>query len=389
MNKTNNNEQLLLMKPYMPPLHEFQPYLERIWESRRLTNGGTIHSEFEKALCNYLCVNHICLFANGTLALIIALKALNLKGEIITTPFTSVATAQSIYWNNLKPVFVDINENDLNINISEIERAITPNTTAILPVHIFGNPCNIDAINQLTQKHNLKVVYDAAHCFGVQLNETSLCNFGDLSVLSFHATKVFNTVEGGAIICHDKATKNYIDALKNSGQTPDYRLAGYGLNAKMNEIQSAFGLVELKYVDKVIAYRKTATLKYRELLENVKGLRLINDKKCVKHNYTYFPIIINPEEFGASRDELLFHLKSKNIFARKYFHPLITDYPEFNIYKTSDLSVARKISDNVLCLPLFHDISFNEQTAVVDAICQMHKNYILKHKGFENITGLS
>ncbi|MCD4745724.1 MAG: DegT/DnrJ/EryC1/StrS family aminotransferase [Bacteroidales bacterium] len=372
MNKLDRTEEIKLMKPYMPPLHEFQPYLECIWESRRLTNGGTIHSEFEKALCNYLSVNHICLFANGTTALIIALKALNLKGEIITTPFTSVATAQSIYWNNLKPVFVDINETDLNINISEIERAITPNTTAILPVHIFGNPCNVDSINQLAQKYNLRVVYDAAHCFGVQLNGTSLCNFGDLSVLSFHATKVFNTVEGGAIICHDKATKNYIDALKNFGQTPDYKLAGYGLNAKMNEIQSAFGLVELKYVDKVIAYRKTATLKYRELLENVKGLRLINDKKCVKHNYTYFPVIINSEEFGASRDELLFNLKSKNIFARKYFHPLITDYPEFNIYKTSDLPIARKIADNVICLPLFHDISFDEQTAVVDSIYQMH-----------------
>lgn len=376
MNKANNNEKLLLMKPYMPPLHEFQSYLERIWESRRLTNGGTIYSEFEKALCNYLDVNHICLFANGTLALIIAIKALNLKGEIITTPFTSVATAQSIYWNNLKPVFVDINETDLNINISEIERAITPNTTAILPVHIFGNPCNVDSINQLAQKHNLKVVYDAAHCFGVQLNGTSLCNFGDLSVLSFHATKVFNTIEGGAIICHDEATKKYIDALKNTGLSPGYKLAGYGLNAKMNEIQSAFGLVQLKYVDKVIESRKAVALKYRELLENVKGLRLINDKKCVKHNYTYFPVIINPEEVGASRDELLFHLKSKNIFARKYFHPLITDYPEFNIYKTSDLSIAREIADNVLCLPLFHDISFDEQTAVVDSIYQMHKKHI-------------
>jgi len=389
MNKPSMNNEILLMKPYMPPLHEFHSYLERIWESRWLTNGGTIHSEFEKALCDYLGVNHICLFANGTLALIIALKALNLKGEIITTPFTSVATAQSIYWNNLKPVFVDIQETDLNINIVEIERAITPNTSAILPVHIFGNPCNIDQINQLAQKHNLKVIYDAAHCFGVQLNGTSLCNFGDLSALSFHATKVFNTVEGGVIICHDKATKNHIVALKNTGLSSSYKLVGYGLNAKMNEIQSAFGMVQLKYVDKVIAYRKTATLKYRELLENVKGLRLINDKKCVKHNYTYFPVIINPEEFGATRDELSNYLKNKNIFTRKYFHPLITDYPEFNIFKTSDLSVARKIADNVLCLPLFHDITLDEITAVVDSIYQMHQKHILKQKGFENITDLS
>jgi len=389
MNKPSMNNEILLMKPYMPPLHEFHSYLERIWESRWLTNGGTIHSEFEKALCDYLGVNHICLFANGTLALIIALKALNLKGEIITTPFTSVATAQSIYWNNLKPVFVDIQETDLNINIVEIERAITPNTSAILPVHIFGNPCNIDQINQLAQKHNLKVIYDAAHCFGVQLNGTSLCNFGDLSALSFHATKVFNTVEGGVIICHDKATKNHIVALKNTGLSSSYKLVGYGLNAKMNEIQSAFGMVQLKYVDKVIAYRKTATLKYRELLENVKGLRLINDKKCVKHNYTYFPVIINPEEFGATRDELSNYLKNKNIFTRKYFHPLITDYPEFNIFKTSDLSVARKIADNVLCLPLFHDITLDEITAVVESIYQMHQKHILKQKGFENITDLS
>lgn len=371
MNNNKLKEELLLTKPSKPPMDEFQAYLERIWNSRWLTNNGPIHQEFEKALCDYLEVDHICLFANGTLALISALKALNLKGEIITTPFTSVATAQSIYWNQLQPVFVDINESDLNINITEIEKAITPKTSAILPVHIFGNPCHVEAIDELARKNQLKVVYDAAHCFGVKLNGGSLSEFGDLSILSFHATKVFNSIEGGAIICHDKTTKDYIDALKNSGKMPGYKLAGYGFNAKMNELQSAFGLVQLKYIDRLIAQRKYAVMKYRELLENVNGLRFMEELENVKYNYSYFPIIIDPEEFGASRNELLLHLENRKIKTRKYFHPLVTDYPEFKIFKNGDLSIARRIADNILCLPLFHDISLVEQTTVVESILEI------------------
>lgn len=369
MNKAKDSKELILMKPFMPPLEDFQPYLERIWDSRYLTNNGPVHAEFEQALCDYLGVKHICLFANGTLALMIAIKALDLKGEIITTPFTSVATAQSIYWNNLKPVFADIHEKDFNISISAIERAVSPETSAILPVHVFGNPCDVFRINQLAEKHNLKVLYDAAHCFGVELNGESVCNFGDLSVLSFHATKVFNCFEGGAIICHDERTKNYIDALKNTGLDPNHKLAGYGINAKLNEIQSAFGLVQLKYADRVIACRKAAADKYRALLKDIRGLRMVDEMGFVKYNYTYFPVIINTEEFGASRDEVVAYLEGQKIFTRKYFYPLVSDFPEFSFYRTTDLSVAKRIADQIICLPLFHDISSDEITAVVEAIC--------------------
>jgi len=374
MEKPGIKEDISVMKPFMPPLNDFQVYLERIWESRQLTNSGPIHAEFERALCDYLGVKHICLIANGTLALIIALKVLDLKGEIITTPFTSVATTQSIYWNNLNPVFVDINETDFNINVSEIERAITPDTSAILPVHLFGNPCNVHRINQLAKKYNLKVLYDAAHCFGVELNGESICNFGDLSVLSFHATKVFNTFEGGAIICHDGITKKYIDSLKNTGLNSGHKLAGYGVNAKLNEIQSAFGLVQLKYVDKVIAYRKAVSLKYRELLKDIKGMRMVSESEFVKYNYTYFPVVISPDKFGASRDEVVAYLEKKKIFTRKYFYPLVSDFPEFSIYKTKDLAVAEEIAVNIICLPLYHDITIDEINSVVDSIRQIYQN---------------
>ena len=366
MKKPGISKDISVMKPFMPPLDDFQFYLERIWESRQLTNGGPVHAEFEQALCDHLGIKHISLFANGTLALIIALKVLDLRGEVITTPFTSAATAQAIYWNNLKPVFTDIDEKDLNIDVSGIERAITPETSAILPVHLFGNPCNVEKISRLAQKYKLKVVYDAAHCFGVEIGGQSICSFGDLSVLSFHATKVFNSFEGGAIICHDERAKTHIDSLKNTGLDAGRRLAGYGLNAKMNEIQSAFGLVQLKYIDKVIAFRKAATLKYRELLEDVRGLRMPGEMEFVKYNYTYFPVIINPAEFGSSRDELVAYLEKRNIFPRKYFYPLVSDFPEFSIYKTRDLPVAHKIAENIICLPLYHDITTDEITFVVN-----------------------
>ena len=374
MNKPDSKENLLLMKPFMPPLEEFQIHLERIWESRMLTNCGTIHAEFERALCEYLGVKHICLFANGTLALMIALKALKLRGEVITTPFTSPATLQAIYWNNLKPVFADISEPDLNIDPSAIEAAITPDTYAILPVHIFGTPCDVVAIGQLARKYDLKVVYDAAHCFGVEIDGKSVCNSGELSILSFHATKVFNTFEGGAIVCHDEATKTYIDTLKNNGLDRDFQLTGYGVNGKLNEIQSAFGLCQLKYVDDIIAMRKAITVKYRELLSGIKGLKVLPDKEGVKHNYSYFPVLIDPAEFGAGRDELHDYLKKKNIVTRKYFFPLVSNSPEFNMYKTAGLPVAEKIANSILCLPLFHDISDDQIEAVVHAIGQLNKS---------------
>ncbi len=368
------NEIIPLLKPYKPPLHEMTPYLEKIWASQHLTNGGPFHAELEKALCNYLKAEYISLFSSGTLALMIALKILNLKGEVITTPFTFPASVQALHWNNLKPVFADIYENDFNIDPLSLEGLITPNTCAILPVHTFGLPCRIDEITRISEKYNLPVIYDAAHSFGVLFSGTPLCNYGDLSVVSFHATKVFNTLEGGAVICHDESTKKQVDALKNNGIGTDYNLNGYGLNAKMNELQSAFGLCHLKHMDEVISGRQSATSTYKKLLQQIKGIKLLEPANNVKYNYTYLPVIIDPDEFGADRDELHLHLLKKNIITRKYFYPLVIDFPEFNIYKTIQLPVAKKISENILCLPLFHDISDEQLTRVVRSIKEIQKN---------------
>ena len=373
MDKTGAGRELTVMKPFMPPLDEFKSYLERIWESRRLSNDGAIHREFEQALCEYLGVSHLCLFANGTLALMIALKALDLKGEIITTPFTSVATVQAIYWNNLEPVFVDINESDYNISLSGIEAAITPRTQAILPVHLFGNPCDLDGIERVALKNKLKLVYDAAHCFGVSVKGISICSFGDLSVLSFHATKVFSSFEGGAIVCHDGSAKRRIDALKNTGLGPDHKLSGYGINAKMNEFQAAYGLIQLKYVGNVIARRREVSSKYRKLLKDIRGLSIPEEKGFVDYNYSYFPVVIDPDQFGATRDEVVAYLEKKKIFARKYFYPLVCDHPEFSMYKRYDLSVARKTADNILCIPLFHDIFEEEIEMIAGSIIRMNR----------------
>lgn len=355
-------------KPFMPPISEVMPFLEKIAKTGILTNGGDIQAELENALCNYLAAEHISLFTNGTTALMLAIKALDIKGEIITTPFTSVATAQAMYWNNCKPVFVDINENDLNIDVEKIEKAITPDTKAIIPVHIFGNPCDVEVIDEIAKKHNLKVIYDAAHSFGVKHNNVPLCNFGDLSVLSFHATKTFNTIEGGAVICHDKETKQYMDALKNTGLTNEYELASYGFNAKMNELQAAFGLANLAHIDRLITGRKKATMRYREILKNVMGISTPETKALTDYNYTYFPIIVNNYEFGKTRDELMHYLNNKKIVVKKYFHPLVTDYPQFRIFNKGNMPVAKKIADSVLCLPLYHDITDDEISIVVDEI---------------------
>lgn len=361
-------KELLITNPAKPPLDEFQVYLEKIWNSRWLTNNGPLHTKLEDALCNHLGVKYISLFANGTLALITALKSLGLKGEVITTPFTSVETTQAIHWNQLIPVFADIDPFNLNIKPSKIEELITSDTCAIIPVHVFGNPCNLGEINELSEKYHLKVIYDAAHCFGVEQDDISICNFGDLSVLSFHATKVFNTIEGGAIVCHDKQTKKRIDTMKNSGKLPGYQLAGFGLNAKMNEVQAAYGLVLLKYIDAIIAKRKIAAYRYCNLLKDINGLELLHEQENVTYNYSYFPVLINEAEFGVSRDKLVEHLEKFNIKPKKYFFPLVSNYPEFNGYKSGNLSVAHEVANSIVCLPLFHDITEDEQNAVVDTI---------------------
>lgn len=361
------------MQPVLPPLQEFIPYLEQIWESRQLTNGGANHREFEEALCRYLGVKHISLFANGTLALLLALKALDIKGEVITTPFTYPSTLQAIYWNNLKPVFADIDPNDFNIDVNAIEAAITPQTSAILAVHVFGSPCNVEGIRRVALKYNLKVIYDAAHCFGVNLQGESICNAGDLSMLSFHATKVFNTFEGGAVICHDDAMKRTLDALKNSGIDDGNHLIDYGLNAKMNEFEAAFGLCQLKNIDNIIGNRRVAVQKYTEALKSVKGISLPLRRADIQYNYAYFPLIIHPEEYGANRDELSDYLASKNIITRKYFYPLISDSSVFSNYKTADLPNAVAVAGNILNLPLYHDISDDQMETVVDCIRQFQE----------------
>jgi dTDP-4-amino-4,6-dideoxygalactose transaminase len=371
--KEINNRTISFMKPSVPPIDDFQKYLDKIWDSRILTNGGPLQTEFETALCNYLGVEYICLLSSGTLALALALKSLELKGEVITTPFTSVATIQAIYWNNLTPVFADINENDLTIDPDRIEEAITPITCAILPVHVFGNPCQTEKINTLARIHNLKVLYDAAHCFGVKINGESITKQGDLSVLSFHATKVFNTIEGGAIICHDAGTRDRINTLKNTGLNHANEISAYGLNAKMNEFQAAFGLAQLDHIDRWIESRKAATYHYRELLGTKKGLRLMSEEKNITYNYPYLPLIVDAEEFGATRDEVADSLARKGVFTKKYFYPLTSDSPLFNSYKTRELPVAGKIAENILCLPLYNDISPEEIKQVAAMIIKLKK----------------
>ena len=368
------HEKIRFMRPFLPPRQELDFYLERIWNSRQLTNNGPIHQEFEKALCSYLGVDYISLFANGTLALYFALKSLQMKGEVITTPFTSVATLQAICRNNLKPVFVDIDPDDLNIHPEKIEAAITSETVAVVPVHLFGTPCDIKHIQAISDQYQLSVVYDAAHCFGVKSYGTSVCNYGDYSVLSFHATKVFNTFEGGAVICHNNTTKEYLDAMKSHSVEKGIDNALGGMNAKMNEIQAALGIVNLNHIDEVIALRAKASHLYRDQLEGIKGIRFINIKESTKSNFSYMPVIINSDELGISRDKLAIKLKEQGIISRKYFFPLVCDFPEFRQYKDKELPQAQLVAQRILCLPLYHDISETEIITVTEAIRQIYNH---------------
>lgn len=356
-------------KPFLPPLKEFNEYLERIWETQWLTNNGPLHQELEQKLCKYLGVKFISLFSNGTLALITAIQALKLSGEVITTPYSFVATTHSLWWNNIKPVFVDIEPDFLNIDSNKIEAAITPQTTAILPVHVYGNPCNIDAIQKIADTYGLKVLYDAAHAFGTQLNNNSILNYGDLSVLSFHATKVYSTIEGGAIISHDKKTKDRIDKLKNFGFADETTVVAPGINAKLNEIQAAYGLVLLKHIDKLWAKRKSIDSLYRKLLNKVKGIELLPQPKNAKVTYSYFPILIN-NEYEKTRDELYEFLKSKNIFGRRYFYPLISSFPTYRGLASAsiaNLPIANQIANKVLCLPIYPELQLDD----VEKICNL------------------
>ena len=350
---------IYVTQPELPPLEEFMPYLQKIWDARVLTNGGPFHQMLEAALCDYLGVKHICLFTNATIALVTALQSLRITGEVITTPYSFVATAHSLMWNGIKPVFVDVDPVTLNLDAAKIEAAITPQTTAIMPVHCYGTPCDVDAIQRIADDYNLKVIYDAAHAFGVRREEDgalrSILNHGDLSVLSFHATKVFNTFEGGAIICPDLKTKQRIDHLKNFGFVNETTVVATGINGKMSEFNAALGLVQLKHVDDAIARRGAIGDRYRALLADVPGVRTLAKPAGATPNNSYFPILVDPS-YALGRDGLYKHLREHDVVARRYFYPLISDFPMYRGLPSSDsskLPVARAASDQVLCLPIY------------------------------------
>jgi len=370
------SKKINVTQPFLPDLKEFIPYLEKIWESKWLTNNGTFHQQLEDELCKYLGVKYISLFSNGTLALITALQALKITGEVITTPFSFVATTHALWWNNIKPVFVDIEPKKFTLDPDKIEAAITPNTSAILPVHVYGNPCYVDEIEKIAKKHSLRVIYDAAHTFGTRLKGESLCRFGDLSILSFHATKVFNTFEGGAIVCHNQKMKHHIDNLKNFGFRGETVVEEPGINAKMNEVQAAMGLLQLNYIDNNISKRKLVADLYREMLLGIEGITYLNDLPNVNHCYSYFPILVNKEEYGKSRDDLYEKLKEKNIFSRRYFYPLISrlsGYRALPSANPTNLLVAENIAENVLCLPIYPELSKKEIKMIVNIIKTRNK----------------
>jgi dTDP-4-amino-4,6-dideoxygalactose transaminase len=358
---------LYVTRPFLPPLEEFEEYLKDIWETKWITNNGKYHQEFEKVLCDYLGVKHVCLFSNGTLALVTALQALRITGEVITTPYSFVATTHALWWNNIRPVFVDIDPNMFNLDPSKIEAAITPRTTAILPVHVYGNPCDVHRIKDIADIYGLKVIYDACHTFGVTIDERPVLNFGDLSVLSFHGTKVFTTFEGGAIICHDEAMKRRIDFLKNFGFAGETTVVAPGINAKMNEFQAALGLLQLKYVDTAIRARKEIAAFYRTHLSGIPGLTFLNDLPQVKHCYPYFPVLIDSEQYGKPRDEVYAELKRNNVLSRRYFYPLISQFPAYKGLESAHpgrLPTAELISNRVICLPIYPNIEMDEVARV-------------------------
>ena len=371
-----SDKPIYVTQPFLPPLEEFTVYLEQIWNTKTLTNGGPFHQQLEKTLCEYLGVDHIALFNNGTIALITALQALKIEGEVITTPYSFVATAHSLLWNGIEPVFVDIDPKTLNLDPLKIEAAITPKTTAIMPVHCYGHPCDVEAIQEIADRHNLKVIYDAAHAFGVQCDFGSVLKHGDLSVLSFHATKVFNTFEGGAIICPDAKTKDHIDQLKNFGFVDELTVDVAGINGKMSEINAAFGLAQLNHIDAILEGRKKVDALYRSLLKDVNGIRCLEDAGEKVANYSYFPILIE-QDYPLTRDELYQKLKDCNIFARRYFYPLISQFPMYknlNSSNSKNLLSALDASEKVLCLPIYPDLENGEIKKIINVINKSGKS---------------
>lgn len=354
------DEQIFVTTPLLPSIAELQPYLEDIWKRKWITNNGHYHAELEKALSEYLGVPYLSLFTNGTLPLITALQALNVTGEVITTPFSFVATSHAIWWNRLTPVFVDIDPETGNLDPDKIEAAITERTSAIMPVHVYGNPCDSERIRRIAEAHGLKVIYDAAHAFGVRVNGSSVLLEGDMATLSFHATKTYNTIEGGALVCRDAETKRRIDRIKDFGIESETSVIEPGINGKFDEVRAAYGLLNLKGIDAAIAHRKGVAQKYRAALSGVPGITLFRERKDVTYNYSYFPIFVDGDAFGASRDGLYEALKAKGIFARRYFYPLISEFSTYRGLASADpahLPIASRMSAQVLCLPIHHQIS--------------------------------
>ena len=366
-----NKDIITVTSPLLPNLDEFTDSLKEIWGSKWITNNGQFHQKLEAALAEYLKVPYVSLFTNGTLPLLTALQALRITGEVITTPYSFVATTHALWWNGIKPVFVDIDPSTGNIDPQKIEAAITPRTTAILPVHVYGKPCDTEAIQAIADKYGLKVIYDAAHAFGVEVNGESLLNAGDMSTLSFHATKVFNTIEGGAMVMHDEKTKQRIDYLKNFGFANEIEVVGPGINSKMDEIRSAYGLLNLKQVDAAIAARQKVAVAYRKALRNVDGISFWDDMPGVRHNYSYFPIFIDAEKYGMTRDELYMKMKDQGVWSRRYFYPLIS---EFSIYRglesshPENLPNAHMMADTVICLPMHHALTREEIDKIIMVI---------------------
>ena len=362
---------IYVTSPLLPSLEDFTFLLKEIWESKMLTNNGNFHQKLEEELAKYLKVPSLSLFTNGTLPLITALQAMRITGEVITTPFSFVATTHSLWWNGIKPVFVDIEPETCNLDPSKIEAAITPRTTAIMPVHVYGKPCKTKEIQEIANKYGLKVIYDAAHAFGVEINGESILNFGDMATLSFHATKVYNTLEGGALVVHDEQTKKRIDYLKNFGFASETEVVAPGINSKVDEVRAAYGLLNLKQVDHAINSRRKVAIRYRDELQGVKGITFFNDIPGVRHNYSYFPIFINAEEYGMTRDELYFKMKEHNVFGRRYFYPLISTFSTYRGLDSANpdnLPIATQMSNNVICLPMHHALRENEVEYILQII---------------------
>ena len=366
-----NKDIITVTSPLLPNLDEFTESLKEIWESKWITNNGQFHQKLEAALAEYLKVPYVSLFTNGTLPLLTALQALRITGEVITTPYSFVATTHALWWNGIKPVFVDIDPSTGNIDPQKIEAAITPRTTAILPVHVYGKPCETEAIQAIADKYGLKVIYDAAHAFGVEVNGESLLNAGDMSTLSFHATKVFNTIEGGAMVMHDEKTKQRIDYLKNFGFANEIEVVGPGINSKMDEIRSAYGLLNLKQVDAAIAARQKVAVAYRKALRNVDGISFWDDMPGVRHNYSYFPIFVDAEKYGMTRDELYMKMKDQGVWGRRYFYPLISEFSTYRGLESSrpeNLPNAHMMADTVICLPMHHALTKEEIDKIIMVI---------------------